>query len=779
MSQQVNAARIIAVAEELLVDLRSEDLAAGPVSEWPNRGTLGGVFMAVGDPNVESVGDWDNVVSFDGTTHFEGPVSPLGIVGNDTRSIEVWAYNIEESKEECMVAWSHRGGPDGSNMTFNYGWKDFGAAGHWGDDADMAWEGFDNVTGGTGGYPPLETWQYLVYTYNGGTIRLYVNGDLNNERVATLNTHRGNIIRIGAQNDNDGTAKMGEKVFSGAIAQVRIHDGVLTPEQIKNNAKIRIEIVGQASDPMPKNGDPDVILRDLILSWEPGLYPCTHTVYFSEDMNVVKSGTAEVVSDIDVNLYDPGPLNYETTYYWRVDEVNDSPDKTVHEGKVWSFTTERYAVPIPAQAISATASSQAEGQGPENTINESGLVDNLHTAEIEDMWATVEGEALPAWIQYEFDKPYQLYEMLVWNFNGVSFLVLVGLQDVRVEYSTDGVNWILNDSVSVFNKAPGAEDYAANTTVPFGDMPVKYVKIAVNSNWSGEFFNQYGLSEVRFLYIPVSAWLPNPEDGASGVDIDVTLGWRAGREAAEHNVYFSDDEQAVIDGTVPAVTVSEVSYDPLLSLDLASTYYWRIDEVNYSAAYPIWEGGVWSFTTEDYLVVDDFESYNDIEQGDESNLVYATWSDGGYGPTNDPTNGSTIGYLSVPSMETDTVHGGRQSVPVMYDNTAANLSEVTVNPAELPIGRDWTVGSPAILTLWFYGDTANPATDLIYVKVNGIEKAVDVDLTAESWQEVSIDLVSFGTDLQNVTSLAISIQGTGSGMVFIDDICLYSQAAAQ
>jgi hypothetical protein len=188
MTPQVNAARV-EVAEDLLVDLRSEDLASGPVMEWPNRGSLGGVFRAFGNLVVEEVGDWDNVVRFDGESYFDGPVSPSGIVGRGTRTIEVWAYNIEESKEECMVAWSHRGGPDGTNMNFNYGWKDFGAVGHWGDDADMAWEGFDNATGGTGGYPPLENWQYLVYTYDGSTIRLYVNGELNNERTVAINTH--------------------------------------------------------------------------------------------------------------------------------------------------------------------------------------------------------------------------------------------------------------------------------------------------------------------------------------------------------------------------------------------------------------------------------------------------------------------------------------------------------------------------------------------------------------------------------------------------------------
>lgn len=60
---------------------------------------------------------------------------------------------------------------------------------------------------------------------------------------------------------------------------------------------------------------------------------------------------------------------------------------------------------------------------------------------------------------------------------------------------------------------------------------------------------QCGLSEVRFSYIPVSAREPNPASGAKDVSVNATLGWRAGREAAKHNVYLSTDQQAVIDGT--------------------------------------------------------------------------------------------------------------------------------------------------------------------------------------------------------------------------------------
>ena len=230
------------------------------------------------------------------------------------------------------------------------------------------------------------------------------------------------------------------------------------------------------------------------------------------------------------------------------------------------------------------------------------------------------------------------------------------------------------------------------------------------------------------------------------------------------------------DGTTDVVTVTEAGYG-LTSLDLARTYYWRVDEVNNANTVPVWEGGTWSFTTSEYRVVDDFESYNDIGAGEEcTNLVYKTLTDGYDNPA---VNGSTVGYTEVfqPSMETTIVHSGRQSVPIAYDNSTASVSEITASTNDLAIGSDWTKGSPEMLVVWFYGDPNNPATERMYVKVDDAKVTYDGDLTQAEWQEFSVDLASLGIDLSNVTTLTIGFErigaSGGSGIVFIDDIWLY------
>ncbi len=760
MGLPANATRV-EVAGDLLVDLRSEDLAPGAVTEWPNHGSLGGVFTAVGTPTIEAIGGWDNVVRLDGTGAYVGPVSPAGITGSDTRSIEVWAYNIAESKEECMVSWSHRGGPDGTNLTFNYGWKDFGAAGHWGA-ADIGWKGYTNAVGGSGGYPPLETWQYLVYTYDGTMCRLYVNGEFNNEKAVVLNTHAGNAIRVGAQGNNDGTPSTGEKNFTGAIAQVRVHDGVLTPEQIKTNAQIRIQSFGQASDPNPRNGVTDAPLRGLTLSWEPGEYPATHTVYFGKDANAVANATALAVSNTDVNSYDPGRLEFGQTYFWRVDEVSTGADKTVYAGPVWSFTVESFSSQVPSAGITATASSSFNADTmPQKTVDGSGLdASDQHDVTGTNMWLSGAGQQPPVWIQYQFDSVRKLDRMWVWNSNQtLESIVGFGVKTATVEYSVDGVNWTALTNVPEFQQAPSAAGYAHDTEVSFGGVAAKFVKMTCTASWGER--AQYGLSEVRFFDIPVTARNPAPATGATGVALDTILSWRAGREAVEHKVYFGTDSQAVSNGTAPATTVTQAGYSPSLSLGV--TCYWRIDEVNAAEAISTWAGPVWSFATVDHVAVEDMEGYNDTTKP-----IYETWIDG-YG-TN--TNGGQVGNDIAPFMNTATFHDGRQSMPFRYNiGGSYTLAEATRTFA----AQDWTASGVKTLRLFFYGNTGNTAAGL-YVKINGTKisyagEATNV-LKAE-WTQWDIPLSSVPVStLTSVTDLTLGA-ATGTGNLLFDDIALY------
>jgi len=459
----------------------------------------------------------------------------------------------------------------------------------------------------------------------------------------------------------------------------------------------------------PADGAEDV-LRDVVLSWTPGAFAATHNVYLGTDSDAVTNGDASVLlsSGKDANTYDPpGHLEFGQTYYWRIDEVNAPPSSMVYAGKVWSFAVEAFAREVGN--IIATASSSDVVGGPENTVNGSGLDGNgLHSTVDKAMWLSAEAGPQPTWIQYEFDRVYKLHEMWVWNYNmSVESTLGAGFKTVTVEYSMNGADWtVLGDSQ--FDRGASAEGYAHNTNVDFRGVAAKYVKLTPKSNWRN-LVVQYGLSEVKFFYIPAHATEPSPASGGTGVSPAVLLNWRGGREAASHEVYFSSDKQAVVNGTALVDTVSQSSYDPAsLNLQLGTTYYWKIVEVNQAATPSAWEGDVWSFSTLEYFPIDNFESYTN----DSPNRVFQAWIDGwGFSedpffPTGNPGNGtgSMVGYNPEAGdiMETTIIHGGRQAMPVEYNDVNPPYYSEIERAWETP--QNWTANGADTLQVWFRGN---------------------------------------------------------------------------
>ena len=505
-------------------------------------------------------------------------------------------------------------------------------------------------------------------------------------------------------------------------------DGIVTflfaPPAGQNNGIIRTKEMGEsggtllegnltglpqkALEPNPADGAMNVP-RDVVLSWTPGGYADKHDVYLGTSFDDVNQATPTVdpagvyAGRQDANVYPAnGLLRLEIgqTYYWRIDEVVAPPDTTVFKGTIWQFTIEPLAYPIPGESITATASSSDEDKSPENTINGSGMDESglLHDNESEgEMWLSSKDGTQPTWIEYDLGKVYRLHEMWVWNFNeSLESVIGLGFKDVTIEYSADGIDFMTLGTTHEFVQAPGSADYAHNTTIDLTDIEARYIRLTVNSNWGG-ILEQYGLSEVRFLYIPIRAREPKPASEATGVALDVTLNWTGGREAVEHNVYLSTNEQEVIDGTAPYTTVGGTSYGPL-SLDVGTTYYWRVDEVNVPGVASL-KGDVWSFTTTEFLVIDDFEGYTDDDTVGQA--IWQSWIDG-FGV---PENGAQVGYLLPPYAERAIVHDGSQSMPFSYDNlSGATNSEAVLT---LTAQRDWTEGGVGELVLWFRGNPAS------------------------------------------------------------------------
>jgi len=525
----------------------------------------------------------------------------------------------------------------------------------------------------------------------------------------------------------------------------------------------------RALNPHPSNQAIDVPYDTTVLSWTSGRFAQTHDVYIGTTYDDVSAADRANPMGVLVSQgqtatsYDPPDwLDFGTTYYWRVDEVNGPPDNAIYKGDVWSFAVEPKAYPIRGVVATSNGDSDAD-LGPENVVDGSGL-DALdqHSIDGGDMWLAAPVGDEPLHIAFEFDRLYKLHELLIWNYN-VMFEPMLGfgLKDVTVEYSVDGTDWMTLGDVSLA-QATARNTYTYNTTVDLGGVAARYVRLIVNSSFGT--IGEFGLSEVRFLYIPVQARELEPASGATDVGPDVQLSWRAGRDVVAHEVHLSTDESQLIenaDGTAPVAVTTEPQFDTDGLLELGRTYYWRVDELSAAGSSDVWEGEIWSFSTQPSIVVEDFEQYND-----EENTIFDTWIDGWVNNT-----GSTVGYLQSPFAEQTIVHGGGQSMPLFYDSASAAVSEA-VRTFDQP--QDWTRHGVKALTLWFYGDLANMPGQM-YVEVNGSRVLYGGDaenLRVASWQFWYVDLTGFaGADLRNVTQVTIGLEG-GNGRLFIDDIAL-------
>ena len=567
-----------------------------------------------------------------------------------------------------------------------------------------------------------------------------------------------------------GHANLGERV----AIRLRKGDGYYENNVYYDNVQLTA-VAELASFPNPADEAVDV-LRDVTLTWNPGKFAVKHDIYFGTEFEDVNTATVPTNSGLDVNSFDPGRLDLGKTYFWRVDEVNEAPDYTVFKGDVWSFKVEPTSIPIPGEAITVSATSMmAADENPNNLINGSGLVeveDRLgHSVSTKDMWRSTATDPAPA-ITFVLDRLYKLHQIHVWNHNsGSEKIVGFGMKEALVEYSVDGETWMELGIVTIPQANGYSNDLGAD--VDLGDILAQQVRLTTVANYSAYGLLQVGLAEVQFMMIPTFAREPQPADGDLIDGVQIELAWRAGREAASHDIYLGTNanDLTFVD------TTTETSYSA--SFDLASTYYWLVDEVN-DAEIPItWQGDIWSFSTREYLVVDDFESYDSAE-----NRIWYAWKDGlGYGAQDVPPyyagngTGSVVGVENTKSYtEEIIVHSGKQSMPFFYRNTlGTTYSEGTHTFAD---PQDWTASGIKTLALAFHGKLGN--TGKFYVKINNTKVTYDLDashIAVAQWQAWNIDLSLVNASLQSVTDLTIGVEGAGAiGTLYIDDIRLYSKA---
>jgi hypothetical protein len=461
--------------------------------------------------------------------------------------------------------------------------------------------------------------------------------------------------------------------------------------------------------PDPQDGD--VVEATWVnLSWSPGSFAVTHDVYLGESFDAVNEGAegtfvgnqAEnfIVAGFPGFPY-PDGLVPGTTYYWRIDEVNDSDPNSPWKGDVWSFSISPKTAyfPDPADGAEAIAVNDKLSWSP-------GFGAKLHTVYFGESFNEVDSATggLPQGGTTYDPGPLKMAKTYYWR---------VDEFDVLDTHKGDVWSFTTEGAVAALNPANDAVDV---------------------------------------IQTPVLTW--SPGFGAS------------------YEIYFGTDAASLeLKGSG---NLGSESYEAG-QLEWNTTYYWRIDEANNANADSPWTGPLWSFTTANFLIIDDMESYNDINEGEEgSNRIYLAWADGFDNPA---VNGSVVGNEPPPIAEQSIVHSGNQSMPMTYDN-AVGKSEATLI---LTSNRDWTMHGVNTLRIWFRGESGN-AAEQMYVALNGIARVDNDDpdaATSTRWTEWSIDLQAFadqGVNLSNVNSITLGLSSVtgGTGKMYFDDIRLYA-----
>jgi hypothetical protein len=171
------------------------------------------------------------------------------------------------------------------------------------------------------------------------------------------------------------------------------------------------------------------------------------------------------------------------------------------------------------------------------------------------------------------------------------------------------------------------------------------------------------------------------------------------------------------------------------------------------------KGYVWSFATTGEPVVDDFENYNDAEEG-KGTRIYEAWIDG-YGST---TNGSQVGNTDAPFAELSVVHGGLQAMPMKYDNSGtAKTSEATRTFVD---AQDWSQAGS--LSLWVRGRM--PVGSFAYDAAAGTYtiggSGEGVDDNADGFRFVYKKMTGNGTITVRLAKITRFADATHAGIMF-------------
>jgi hypothetical protein len=336
------------------------------------------------------------------------------------------------------------------------------------------------------------------------------------------------------------------------------------------------------------------VALDATFSWSPGATAATHDVYFGT------SSPPAFIGNQAESIYDPGPLELSTTYYWQINEV-EADGTTTYTGDIWSFKTARPGTGTILREVweDIGGTSVSDLTGNKNYPANPSYSEEVTSFEAPTDFADNFGSRLHGYLHPETSGDYTFW--IAADDNCELWLSTDDNPDNAVKIA--GHNFWTNSRV--WDQFP--EQQSAPISLTGGE---KYYIMALYKEgnggdnlavaWEGPDSPTRAVIDGYYLSPFVTLWAccPYPADGATEVPQKPTLSWSPGMNTASvngHELYISTDFNAVNDRTADKIVLSDPSYAITTKLDAGKTYYWCVDEVEADGV-TRHNGSVWSFT---------------------------------------------------------------------------------------------------------------------------------------------------------------------------------------
>jgi hypothetical protein len=458
----------------------------------------------------------------------------------------------------------------------------------------------------------------------------------------------------------------------------------------------------KAYNPTPTDGV-QFVNPNADLNWESGVGVVMQTIYFGDDYDTISTATTGGTDLASITTYDPGPLEIDKVYYWRVDSTGPLGQ---YQGDIWSFRTWPDIPPTSDPNLvgwwkldegEGTTALDWSGNSNHGEIHggtewvegydggalrlkgQNGYV-NLPIGEV---IASMDSTTITTWVNFtntggswqrifDFGSGTSTYIFLCPRM-GTSDPMRVATQAGGEGYSEINTTETLPTGwhhVAVVIESGSMEIYLDGLVIASGNAGTVPSALGnTSSNWLGrsqfvaDGYFSGSLDDFRIYDYamlsdeikdtmrgdPLLAWDPSPANGSTpDIDSAMPLSWSPGDKASMHDVYFGTDEDAVELADTSTAGIyrdrqSGTSYTPPEGVEWGGgPYYWRIDQYNTDET--ISTGRVWSFTVADFMSIDNIEGYKGGNAPLEENIWFS-WHDGvGYGavgvPPYSPGNGT-------------------------------------------------------------------------------------------------------------------------------------------